>query len=842
MLGDIVTAAGKELPNFLSGGGVMAARIASYDWSRSPIGEIAGWPQSLRTALSIILNSKFPKYMTWGSQYIGFYNDAYIPLLGKKEALGLPFNETWAEAWHIVGPIAQRAMAGEASYFENLPIVIERHGYPEQTYYTFSYSPIRDESGDVGGVQCTVVETTATVVAVRQQQFQLELWEGLRGLDAPDEITGFACQLLGKYMNAVRVGYANVIEATNTIDVKQGWHDGTVVTVVGQKLPLNSFGPQIVDELRQGRTVRLRDVATDPRSEEGARAYLALNMRSALIVPITRGGELISIVSVGVKEPRIWNDEEVALAEDTAERTRSAVERAIAEQALKDKLAQERDRLQMLFHQAPSFVAVLKGPEHVFELVNAAYMRLIGNRHVIGLPARQALPDAEGQGFFEKLDEVYATGKAFSALEAPLAIRQEAGHPLVTRYLDFIYQPVIEPNGSVSGIFVEGSDVTERKLASDALREADRRKDEFLAMLAHELRNPLAPVSTAAQLLKLAADDADRVRQVSDIISRQVKHMSELVDDLLDVSRVTRGLVELQKEYLDVKAVVYGAIEQVQPLIEARRHTLTTKMDAEHLPVHGDRTRLIQILVNLLNNAAKYTPQGGEIALTVTARDGSVSIAVADNGAGIAPDLLPRVFELFVQGERTPDRSQGGLGIGLALVKSIVGLHGGFVEACSAGAGQGSVFTVTLPLQADARACARDDAAISLSKTLKPLRIMIVDDNADAARTLAVLLELEGHRIQLHEDGRRALAAAQQNIPDVFVLDIGLPDMTGYELASKLRAQPALSRATFIALTGYGQARDRLSSKSAGFHHHLIKPVDIRQLSAILAGVEPGDG
>jgi len=381
-------------------------------------------------------------------------------------------------------------------------------------------------------------------------------------------------------------------------------------------------------------------------------------------------------------------------------------------------------------------------------------------------------------------------------------------------------------------------DVTDRYQAEFELRESNRKKDEFLAMLAHELRNPLAPISTAAEMLRLTVTGDPRTRKASEVISRQVKHMTALVDDLLDVSRVTRGLVELDKELVDIKAAVSNAVEQARPLIEARHHALTVRTDASQATVLGDRTRLVQVIANLLNNAAKYTPQGGEITLAVHARGDWVDIGVIDNGIGIDGKLLPHIFELFTQAERTPDRAQGGLGIGLALVKTMVALHGGQVSADSAGPGKGSTFTIRLPAVAPSvkdrlEGAAREGALAGPA----PLRLMIVDDNVDAAESLAVLLEAQGHQVRVESHPVQALASARQDPPQVFILDIGLPEMDGYELARRLRADAATGAALFIALTGYGQAHDRILSKSSGFEHHFVKPMDTEKLAQVLATV-----
>jgi PAS domain S-box-containing protein len=386
-------------------------------------------------------------------------------------------------------------------------------------------------------------------------------------------------------------------------------------------------------------------------------------------------------------------------------------------------------------------------------------------------------------------------------------------------------------------------DVSDRYQAEFELRESNRKKDEFLAMLAHELRNPLAPISTAAEMLRLTVNDDPRTRKASEVISRQVKHMTALVDDLLDVSRVTRGLVELDKDLVDIKSAVASAVEQARPLIEARRHTLTVRTDASHASVDGDRTRLVQVIANLLNNAAKYTPQAGEIVLNVDAVGGAVHISVADNGIGIDSRLLPHVFELFTQAERTPDRAQGGLGIGLALVKSIVALHNGSVTVASEGPGLGSTFTIALPAVEQGRVDRLQGAGkAGLAPEEAPIRMMIVDDNVDAAESLAVLLQAQGHHVSVQSHPLEAIAAARQDPPQVFILDIGLPDIDGYELARRLRADPATAGALFVALTGYGQAHDRILSKSVGFDHHFVKPMDTDKLRQVMAAARVAQG
>ena len=395
--------------------------------------------------------------------------------------------------------------------------------------------------------------------------------------------------------------------------------------------------------------------------------------------------------------------------------------------------------------------------------------------------------------------------------------------------------PVRDSSGRITRWMGTCTDIHDQKLAEDELRESNRRKDEFLAMLAHELRNPLAPISTAAQLIKLVGADEKRIHQASDIISRQVSYMTDLVDDLLDVSRVTRGLTELQKEMLDLRAVIHSAIEQVRPLIEARQHELRLRIGEADAYVLGDKTRLVQVIANILNNAAKYTPQGGEISLTLEVKESNARICISDNGSGIAPSLLPHVFDLFSQGERTPDRAQGGLGLGLALVKSLTTLHDGWAKASSEGVGQGSTFTIGLPLQAQAITELVPKAhGDMLPQSAKNLHLMIVDDNIDAAQSLGSLLAAKGHQVIVAGDAKSALKNAHIERIQVFILDIGLPDMDGYELARRLRAKSETANAVLIALSGYGQAHDRVLSKAAGFDHHFVKPNDTLELTKIL--------
>lgn len=374
----------------------------------------------------------------------------------------------------------------------------------------------------------------------------------------------------------------------------------------------------------------------------------------------------------------------------------------------------------------------------------------------------------------------------------------------------------------------------EREKLLAELSEANHAKDEFLAMLGHEMRNPLAPISMALELMRMRGDDTTRYER--EIIGRQVEHMSRLVDDLLDISRITRGRVELQIREIRIANVVTKAIEMASPLLEQRNHQLKVDID-QGLCMNGDPVRLAQVVANLLNNAARYTADGGQIALTASRESEDwLRISVKDNGAGMPEHVLAKIFNLFYQGKQNIDRAQGGLGIGLAIVKSITELHGGTAEARSRGVGHGSEFILRLPLHSpsaslpDLAPVRSVDAEASTCKR----RILLVDDNVDAAATLGKLLESNGHQVAVFSDPVAALSAVQRVKPDVAILDIGLPVLSGYELAVQLRAAMGSQPCQLIALTGYGQEADKAKSRSAGFEHHLVKPINPKQIIGLL--------
>jgi signal transduction histidine kinase/CheY-like chemotaxis protein len=388
----------------------------------------------------------------------------------------------------------------------------------------------------------------------------------------------------------------------------------------------------------------------------------------------------------------------------------------------------------------------------------------------------------------------------------------------------------------MSAVCLVITDLTEHKHNLE-LRDTDRRKDEFLAMLAHELRNPLAPIANAALVLSLWNQGAnEEVRWACNVIDRQVRQMTRIVDDLLDVSRITRGKITLKKTVVDVSSLISAAVETSRPLIESRKHRLSISLASGTLQVEADVTRMAQVLTNLLNNAAKYTEERGEIGIRAEHVDDQVMIAVCDNGVGISSELLPTVFELFTQADRTIDRSQGGLGIGLTLARSLVELHGGSVRANSEGLGRGSEFVVLLPMyvspaERDGESESNNDAAIPQTA---PQRILVVDDNLDSAATLELMLKTLGHEATSAHDGPAAITSALKFKPNLVILDIGLPGMNGYMVAEHLRTMPEMCGVVLAALTGYGEEQDRRRSKEAGFNQHFVKPLSFTGLQELI--------
>lgn len=552
-----------------------------------------------------------------------------------------------------------------------------------------------------------------------------------------------------------------------------------------------------------------------------------------LIKPLDAGA-LVAKVRVFLEQ----YTREQGLLQEAELRTRERDELKKREQAAREDAEAQRHHLHALFMQAPAAIAILEGPEARFELANPKFEALIGRPAPKGSPGRKVIPESAAQQTWDVLDNVFRNEEPFLGSEFPALFGLEG------RVFDFVAQP-IRAQGDVSGVMLHAVDVTETVMArrgSEALakrlQDNDRSKDEFLAMLGHELRNPLAPILTALHLMRLRSSNESTERERA-IIERQVNHLSRLVDDLLDVSRATMGKIDLRREPLEVSTAVARAVEVAAPLIEQKHHQLSVTVPGAGLLVAGDPVRLAQIIANLLHNAAKYTDPGGHISVEAWGENAEVILRVKDDGRGVAAERLSSMFELFVQGDQSADRSQGGLGVGLTLVRSLVQLHGGRVEARSEGPGKGTEFIISLPALPEPPAnYIPQQSQPGALEPQRPSRILVVDDNRDAAEMLAHGLRHLGHEVREEHEGLAALIAASQFRPEVILLDLGLPGIDGFEIARRLRADPQLGEVKIVALTGYGLDADRRRTAEVGIDKHLVKPVDLETVVQAITALQ----
>ncbi|HEX7034898.1 MAG TPA: ATP-binding protein [Pseudomonadales bacterium] len=1242
----------------------MGARMRSYDWRRSPLGDPRDWPLSLRTTVGILLNSRYPMFLAWGPELALIYNDGYLPVFGDKhpDALGQPFPRVWAEIWDDIRPLVERALAGEPTWSENLQLFMQRRGFPEEVYFTFSYSPVRGDSGGVEGMFCACTETTGEVIGERRLKTLRDLAAVAVEGRSVEQVCHQAAEVVGAnpadvpfaliYLNDADGRCARLVAAAGCAAGEPfsperiglgepgvpGWpeqplllgqetilrglapelelpgglwpepaHTAAILPLAGSghapvrghlvlgaspRLPFDEryqrffallasglasrlasaeayeaerqraeklaeldraktvFFSNVSHELRTPLTLILAPIADllddGPGAEVAAQlelvqrnalrllklvntlldfsrieagriraAYqptdlgaftrdLASNFRSACdraglelevrcddaMPPVYVDREMwekivLNLISnafkftlrgritvelaerdgnaqlevtdtgIGIPDselPRIfdrfhrvqgsggrthegsgiglamvaelvklhggtvaaesepqrgtavtvriplgfthlppehvsheggagvvghvaeafvqealrWLPDEpapddreppaapatqsarVLIADDNAdmrgylarlirqhwqvetaadgrealelarrsppdliltdvmmpkldgfellaalrgdERTeavpvvmvsarageeariealkagvddylvkpfsarelvarvsaqlalaRNARERAEArrrEEAAREAADLQRRHLRTLFMQAPAPVAVMLGAEHVVALANEHACRVWGRSEaqLLGRPLFEALPELRGQPVEELLDRVLQSGIPHIGTETRAELDWNGDGVLTETWFNLVCAPLQTQPGRTDGVLVIAFDVTEqvnaRHRTNELRREAEqanRAKDEFLAMLGHELRNPLAPILTALELIRLR-DDGSFERERS-VIERQAKQLVALVDDLLDVSRIARGKIELKRQPVNLNDVVTHAVEMVSPLLEQRRHNLTLDVPDAGLTVQGDAARLTQVVSNLLSNAAKYTEPEGRIELSAVRSADEIVLRVRDNGTGISPDLLPRVFDLFSQERQGIDRSLGGLGLGLTIVRSMVELHGGVVSAASDGPGLGAEFTVRLPAL-DAEALPDEPAVPERGVVGPPRRVLVVDDNEDAAQALGDFVRGAGHAVRIAYDGPSALRLAESFEPDVVLLDIGLPVMDGYEVAGRLAAAARTPR--LIAVTGYGQPAERERARAVGFDAHLVKPIDLNRLVGLL--------
>jgi signal transduction histidine kinase/ActR/RegA family two-component response regulator len=833
-----------------------SALIAEIDWSRTSLGAYATWPQSLKSFVAMVLEMPTPAIIFWEADQIQLYNDAYAVIMGPRHPkyFGAPYRECWPETYPAIYPWMQRVLAGEFIEVKNTLVAVARHGFTEEAYFTFTFSPLRDDAGAIAGVYQPVVEVTQEVLNERRS----EMFRALRAAsDAPSAMTDLIAALA---VNPKDLPFASFYGADE---------QGSLRHVAATGIELADAVPQVVADAFASRTAELVPISAVIGEREHIGAWLEPT-REAYVLPLTDGSVEHGVLVFGVS-PRLHFDETyrelfIAIARQLVNML-DRISRAHAEltlqhqaEAARVELDHERKQLHALFTEAPVAIAVLAGPSYIVELANPLIWSIWGRNSetVRGRPLFDAMPDIAGQGLEMLLDHVRTTGQPYVGTEVLVNMSRTPGGEREERYFNFVYHPLAAASGHVGSVVVVANDVTSHVLARRAAEElaieldnsrreaerardeaqrANRAKDEFLAMLGHELRNPLAPIFTALDLMRLRGGEAAKSRE-TDVIERQARHLAGLVDDLLDVSRITSGKIELKRQLLALDDVLAKAVETASPLFEKRRHEL--RLDVQHgLLVDGDPTRLVQVFANLLTNAAKYTDPGGVIEVTARRDDGSMLVEVRDNGRGISPEMLPKIFDLFAQESQNLDRAQGGLGLGLAIVKSLVSMHGGQVSARSEGSKRGTTFVVRLPAAAALSQVDGSRAASGWQASLgAEHRILVVDDNEDAATLLGDALTALGYSCAVAHDGPKALELAKRELFDAVVLDIGLPAMDGYEVARHLRALPGWRDVPLVAITGYGQQNDKQRSIEAGFDHHFVKPVDMTALARVLAQSE----
>ncbi len=989
---------------FLASEGEVAAIMREMDWSQSELGNPADWPQSLKTAISICLGSKYPMGVYWGPSHLRFYNDAYRPILGPDRHpgfIGRPGAECWPEVWDTVLPILESVrVAGESRFFEDFQHILERRGFKEETYFTFSLGPLRDEVGEVGGVFFACEETSQKVLSQRRLTMLHKLISLPRTVD--ETVRTIMRVLAG---NPLDIPFALLYEFREGESgaFLKGWHgvsgqpgfapgqmeEGDAIWPIFQAggegplevepLPPLPAGVQLgpwPEPCARARVYRLEGEGADTfrgalilgtsarlgldegyaefldttvlhaasalnaaldydaerrRSQELQRAreeVLAANRRlSAVLESIADGffsldkdwhftyvngvaqqfweypvnldmketfferfpanrENIVEEVFKRVRDSRTaetfeifyepwqkWFDNRVYPAEDGGIsvffKEITEIKEAQAErEALITQVEAERTRLAAAFMKSPAFMCILAGPTHIFEYANAEYQALIGGRDILGKSIREALPELEGQAFFGILDNVYQETQPYVGKDTEVFLQRTPGEPLEGRTVDFVYQPLTDSEGHTTGIFVHGIDITDQKagqhereqlLSSERAARAEaertsRMKDEFLATLSHELRTPLNAILGWSSILRRESVNQDDLAQGLESIERNARSQTQIIEDLLDMSRIISGKVRLDVQRLDLAGVISESIETVKTAADAKGIRLQSVLDPMAGPVSGDPNRLRQVFWNLLNNAIKFTPRGGRVLVLLERVNSHVEVSVIDTGEGIRPEFLPMVFDRFRQADASTTRRHGGLGLGLAIVKQLVELHGGSVRAKSAGEGQGSTFVVMLPVVAlhteaghdgERRHPRSESAPSSLDWQGNPkftgLKVLVVDDEPDARALVKRLLEECEATVRMAGSAQEAFDLLRMDFPDILVSDIGMPGEDGYSLIRRVRAlEEELNlpgRIPAVALTAYARAEDRMKAIRAGFQMHLSKPVEPAELITIVASL-----
>jgi len=918
-----------QAPDFLRGGGEMGALMRAFDWASSPLGPPAGWPQSLRTVIRLLLNTGHPMYVWWGAEHLCLYNDAYRQSIGPERhprSLAQPAREVWDEIWDVIGPQIEQVMSGGgATWHVNQLVPITRNGRREDVYWTYSFSPIDDEGmpGGIGGVLVLCTETTQQVNAERrlaeERNRLAQLFDQaptfMAALQGPEHhfhmvnpayraLVG-GREVLGRSVaqalpEALEQGYVDLLDRVYATGEPYVAESALYVIRDEGKPPVERFVDFVYQPVKDpdgqvtGIFVQGADVTERSAAERSLRESEA-RFRAAL-----KAGRMGSWETHYGTMTRIWSQEGMALfgldlpgglgqvggPGDEYVAALHPEDRPLASHF--KRLADEQDTFEAEYRIVrPDGVqlwlsgrgqVVQRSPEgralrlisimadtterrRAEELLRVEHERLdialsagsmgayemdIRTGVIWWSPQTYALFGLEPGGFVPTPERVLALlhpdeREGFVRLRAqsiadhrPFAHEFRILRPDGTQaWLSQCGQAQYDAQGQPVRSYGITMDITERRRAENRLREADQKKDRFIAVLAHELRNPLAPIRNAVEVMRRLKPDAPAGR-FHDIIERQVKQMAHLLDDLLDASRLSRGELRLRLQPLQLDQVIAQAVEIAQPHVDAGSHRLVVLPAGQPLGISGDMTRLAQVFSNILINAAKYTPPHGDITLECARRGELAVVTITDTGIGIEPGDTQRIFEMFTQLQPEAGLPRGGQGIGLALARGLVELHGGTIAAHSAGRGLGSRFEVRLPLMLSRREGTGD--ATGVQAPGRRHRILVVDDLKDSADSLAEALGLLGQEVCAAYGGEEALEKAGAFRPDIVLLDLGMPEMDGYEVCRRLRRTPDGQRLLIIAQTGWGQQQDKERTRAAGFDHHFVKPLDLGELTALFPG------
>ena len=910
----------------------MGARMRAFDWASTPLGPAHDWPQSLRTVIRLLLNTGHPMYVWWGPERICLYNDAYRQSIGSERhpgSLGRPAREVWEEIWEVINPQIEQVMSGGgATWHVNQLVPITRNGRLEDVYWTYSYSPIDDEGapGGIGGVLVLCTETTAQVNAEHRMADErnrlAQLFDQaptfMAVLQGPDhrftmlnpayqtlvggrEVLGrTVAQALPEALAQGYVGLLDRVYSSGEAYVANGaryviQNEGTppverFVDFVYQ--PVKDGQGEVTGIFVQGADVTERSAAERSLRESDARFRAALragrmgswetHYGSMTRVWSEEGMELFGLKLVDGRGHVGGDHDEYVAALHPEDRHLAAHFRQLADQqdtfeaeyrivrpdgtqlwlSGRGQVVQrmpdgralrlisimgdatERKRAEELLRVEHERLEIALGAGRM-----GAYEMNIRDGVLWWSPQTYALFGVDPARFVPTPEHVLAMLHP-DEREDFVRLRAQA----IDERRPFTHEfRICKPDGSEAWLSHRGQaeydaqgravrnygitmDITERRRAEDRLREADQKKDRFIAILAHELRNPLAPIRNAVEVMRRLPPDAPAAR-FHDIIDRQVRQMAHLLDDLLDASRLSRGELRLRLQPLLLEQIVAQALEIAQPHVDAGTHELVLRPAQQSLGISGDLTRLAQVFSNILINAARYTPRGGVISLVCERRGELAVVTVADNGIGIEADDIERIFEMFTQAKSDSGMPRGGQGIGLALARGLVELHGGSITASSEGRGRGSRFEVRLPLMLSRGT--GDTGPRAVTAPAQQHRILVVDDLVDSTDSLAEALRALGQHVDVAYGGEEALRRAEAVRPDIVLLDLGMPGMDGYEVCRRLRREPWGRGLLVIAQTGWGQQHDRDRTREAGFDHHVVKPVDLGELLTLFPRTQP---